>query len=249
HPPHGGVDPVGARSGGLRQAASYSHTNKSGGLSGHRSSLCPLAQRYCRAIVILPFTVDRLSVRPPEPIVPFSRLGPQRPWIVNGQSVEMLPFTVDASTSMFGLSALIATSIEPLTVSNSSSPAQSALPMPTLMDPLTVLARAMPRVWTSTFPFTVSAATRPARPFARTLPFTVLPMKSMLDGTSRRNATFGSLSRAPGLPPLPGLHSLRSRRSGYTAQIVTPPSWRTVSMRTSSALPRRPPDFTAVTRT
>src|SRR5690606_2561660 len=121
-------DPIVRESRGIQATPRLSHYRS------EQRSLSLAGAPYLRNTEILPFTVDRLSVRPPEPIVPLSRFGPQRPCTVSGQSVLMLPFTVDASTTMFGLSAPITISIEPFTVSNSSSPAHSARPTAPAVD-------------------------------------------------------------------------------------------------------------------
>src|ERR1051326_7935223 len=65
-----------------------------------------------------PFTVERLRLRPPCPITPLMRRGPQRPLMVSGNSVDMLPFTVEASTSTLA-SAGRSRVMPPLTVENS----------------------------------------------------------------------------------------------------------------------------------
>src|SRR5439155_80971 len=123
-----------------------------------------LIQGYCDlSSLMLPLTVDKVSGRPPLPMVPFRRRGLNGPVTVIGKSAEMLPFNVSArrpaSTTTGSLRVM-----PPLTLLNVAPSGQSARPIATSTAPLTVLATARPDVVMRTDPFTEGARASPLPP-------------------------------------------------------------------------------------
>ncbi len=183
-----------------------------------------------------PLTVLRSSWRPPLPIVALMCRGRILPVNVSGKSDWMEPFTVLASISALR-SAGSSNVMLPFTVLSDRSPDQSARPMDSSMEPFTVWASALPVVEISTLPFTVRALTSALMPRASTLPFTVCPVKRTPWGTFTTKSTLTSLRWVLMCPPEPGSHRfswLAFRGVGYTAQIVTPASLGTTSIRTEA---------------
>src|SRR5207245_5598214 len=181
-----------------------------------------------------PFTVDNSNRRPPLPIVPFMRRGPNFPVIVRGKSVSISPFTVVALTSV-ERSAGRSSVIPPFTVAKSSASVHVAFPIDATIEPFTVRASAYPVVEIRMLPFTVVASTSLERFAASTLPFTVAPRKRTPSGTRTVKSTRTSLFRVLVWSCSPGSQVFSRRPSlGYTAQIVTPSSDGTTSIFTSS---------------
>src|SRR5690349_12558129 len=200
-------------------------------------SLLPFLQPAFRSLMD-PLTVDRSSRRPPLPIVPFKRRGPNFPVIVRGKSVSISPFRVVALTSVERLAGRSSV-IPPFTVAKSSASVHVAFPIDATIEPFTVRASAYPVVEIRMLPFTVVASTSLERFAASTLPFTVAPRKRTPSGTRPVKSTRTSLFRVLVWSCSPGSQVFSRRPSlGYTAQIVTPSSEGTTSIFTSSGSPR-----------